>query len=293
MRWPLVLTRTRREHLSLLRSRGDVGCVSLEPVELVELSGQLAVVNCIGLLAIFAAIRSSRPLVWPLHFMPRCDAAIVVPLWPPGGALWKAERLFPDSSWHLRDFLCRRLHFLDGAANLFLSLSHLLPFYFLTFLLFSTRHCSTFRKLQSAHGLRLTVARYLYGGTFIRRGFIVRGCCAASFHSRMAKLFFDAAALLLMAVAVADLAITAQMGARLDWNAFIVANDVKMLWRTNRAVRGWVAVGLLLIFAVYFSVTKLAQNYAALHRLPSFSDFRIFWVAPRLLGCSRSSCRKW
>ena len=93
-----------------------------------------------------------------------------------------------------------------------------------------------------------------------------------------------AAALLLLTVAIADLGITAQMDARLDWNAFVVANDLKMLWRTIEPFVGWVAVGLLFIIAIYFGAAKLAAKLARRSpALPSFST-SAFLVAPVLLG---------
>jgi len=110
----------------------------------------------------------------------------------------EGRRLFPDSSWHLRDFSMSPLTFFGRRGKSFPELSHLLPFLFFPDVpAFSRRLAPLSGNYNRLMVCGLTVARYFMEELY-SSGFIVRGCCAASFHSEGETFLLTRLALLLM-----------------------------------------------------------------------------------------------
>lgn len=255
------LARAGREHLVLYVTAVFAAIyLALFLTDLEDYRNVLLVVDCLGVAGLLAGIFSQQSLRW-FYLLLLCG-------WPvffylvlrEGGSSLKNTN--PENSlltgWCL--VLFGGITALAWHRKIHPAWTWLLPFAFVTFLLLTNINYPGADNYQNLFCLGLTLPRYFLGEFFLALALL---CVAKWYRHWLPKaslLWLDGLSLLLIILALADLRLSQIMGVRLDWQAVKFGADLKMVWREARPFLPAMAVGLIIITALYAILIGLWQR---------------------------------
>ena len=280
-----ALARTRREHLVLhLTAVFAAVYVATCLRDLVVCKTALLTADCLGIACVVAGtgvLRSAnwlcaiQPWLWfgflffifqsPEHWLVFDD--------PEAATLW---------GWSI--VLFGGLSVFAWRRNFAGAWLWLLPFAFTSFLLLVNVNYPGALNYRHLLFAGLTLPRYFLGVFFIALTLLVVATVYRRWLPKASLLWLDAISLLLIALSLADLRLSQIMGIRLDWQAIKFGADPKMVWRMAQPYLPGLAVGLIVIVALYSVLIGLWQRETAFKSARVGRGGRFVIVAFLLLG---------
>lgn len=136
----------------------------------------------------------------------------------------------------------------------------IMPFAFASFLLLTNINYPPSVNFRNLFCLGFTLPRYFMGEFLLALMLL----CTAKFYRHWlpkgSLLWLDGISLLLIILALVDLRLSQIMGVRLDWQAIEFGADMKMVWRMAKPFLPQMAVGLIIMTALYAIFVGLWQR---------------------------------
>ncbi len=223
---------------------------------------ELLAVDAIGLVSLVFALRRGNGLPLKAQVIPlawtSCFAGLLIYSFgaaAPGSAHYFAglvtgsALLFAVLTWWLKKQRAISVWSRQGV------------FFFAAFVLLANTHYPVAQNYNQALWLGLEFPRYFVGEALIGLGLLGLAAINRWWLPKIGSLWLDVISLLLIALALVDLRITALLGVRFDWSVLALGNTPTMMWRMAKPYLPLVLLSLAALAAVYILTVRLLDRW--------------------------------
>jgi phosphoglycerol transferase MdoB-like AlkP superfamily enzyme len=256
--------------------------------DLIAYRNALLVAGCFGAACLLAGKGSQRSLGWFWLIQPWIWLVFLFFLFRAHTA--DLQNLNPEcvilSGWSL--VLFAGLSLVAWRRKFYAAWSWMLPFAFVSFLLFTNTNYTLAGNYQNLFCLGLTLPHYFLGEFVVASVLLMTATIYRRLLPSGSLLWLDGINLLLIALALADLRLSQIMGVRLDWQAVMFGADFKMVWRLAKPYLPGLAAGLFMLTGLYVVLVGLWQRADSSKALRLGNGGRFLLVSFLLLGLAGS-----
>ena len=224
----------------------------------------LLVLDCIGLVTFLGARMSTRRLN-PLFFVVLLGfmAFMFVIFWGYEGMLtwrWMNKEFLILTAWSL--VLFAGVTALAWYRGFWIGWSWLLPFAFMTFLLFVNTNYTQAHNYSNFLTVGLTLPRYFLSELGIALAWFGLAWTYRRWRPKGSLLWLDILLLAIVAISAIDLRLSQIMSVRLDWPLLSLAfgETPKMMWRMSRPYLASLTLGLAVVAGIYAGLLAVMRR---------------------------------